>query len=253
MLTLMEQEEIFSCDYHVHSEFSPCSEDMNIKEIAKISKDKNIQVTITDHSYVFYMNDISKFSERGVEKTLDRKRAMAKIEKYIENMRKFDINIGSELDILPSGEILFEKDFYDELYVRLGAIHSLDSICRKRSNNEIIEEFKRQNTIFINSGVDIIAHPFRILESNGIYVDESLISWLVKQAYPTAALEVNAHKRIPETDVKMVRKCYEFGTKISIGTDSHRMSELLDFSYHKKVLLNSRINDIGELVFRKEN
>ena len=88
MLTLMEQEEIFSRDYHVHSEFSPCSEDMNIKEIAKISKDKNIQVTITDHSYVFYMDDISKFSERGVEKTLDRKRARAKIEKYIENMKR---------------------------------------------------------------------------------------------------------------------------------------------------------------------
>ena len=253
MLTLMEQKEIFSREYHVHSEFSPCSEDMNIKEIAQISKDKNIQVAITDHSYVFYMDDISKFSERGVEKTLDRTRARGKIKKYIENMRKFDINIGSELDILPSGEILFEKDFYDELYVKLGAVHYLDSIHSKRSYNEIIEEFKRQNTIFINSGVDIIVHPFRILESNGIYVDESLISWLAKEAYPAVALEVNSHKKIPETDVKMVRKCCEFGTKISIGTDSHRMSELLDFSYHKKVLLNSRVNNIGKLVFRKEN
>ena len=249
----MEEKEIFSCDYHVHSEFSPCSEDMNIKQIARISKDKNIQITITDHSFVFYMGDISKFSERGVEKTLDRKKARGKIKKYIEDMKKIDIKIGSELDILPSGEILFERDFYDELYVRLGAIHYLDSIYRKRSYNEIIEEFKRQNTIFINSGVNIIAHPFRILESNGIYVDESLISWLAKQAYPTVALEVNTHKQIPETDVEMVRKCYEYGTKISIGTDSHRMSELLDFSYHKKVLLDSRINGIGKLVFRKEN
>ncbi len=32
--------DIFSCDYHVHSEFSPCSEDMDIREIQRFTGDE---------------------------------------------------------------------------------------------------------------------------------------------------------------------------------------------------------------------
>ena len=243
---------MFLHDYHVHSEFSPCGENVNIKEIAKMSKEKSIEVTITDHSYLFYTDAISSFFCKGIAKALDREAAKEKIVDYLENMKKFDVRIGSELDILPSGDILFEPDLYDKLYVRLGAIHYLDSVHNRKRYNEIIEEFKRQNMIFIDSGVDIIAHPFRILKSNEIDIDDSLISWLARQARPEVALEINAHKKIPELDVKMARKCYEHGTKISIGTDSHRMSELFNFSYHRKVLLDSGISDIEKLIFRKE-
>lgn len=243
---------IFLRDYHVHSEFSPCSEDTSIEKIAKISKEKDIEVTVTDHSYVFYIGKILKFSEKGIENKLDRTAARKRIMEYLEDRKKLRINIGIELDVLPNGEILFEKELYDKFYVKLGAIHYLDSLHNKRSYGEVIKEFKKQNMMYIDDGVDIIAHPFRILDSNDIHVEESLISWLVKYAYPSTALEVNAHKKFPETDIRMVKKCYQYDTKISIGTDSHRMSELCDFSYHKKIFLDSKINDIERLIFTKK-
>ena len=242
---------VFSYDYHVHSEFSPCSEDMDIREIARLSSEEKVEVTITDHSYRFYLDSMARFSERGIEKTLDRTAARHEIMDYMERMKRFDINIGAEIDMLPCGEMLFEDDLFDGLHVKLGAIHYLDSIQKGKSRDEIIEEFKRQNLAFIDTGVDIIAHPFRILGSNGIDVDESLILWLIKHARGKAALEVNAHKKFPGLDVEMVRKCCEYGTQVSIGTDSHRMAELFDFSYHRKIFEDSGIDDIEKFVFKK--
>jgi DNA polymerase (family 10) len=241
--------DIFSCDYHVHSEFSPCSEDTNIREIARLSSEKKVEITITDHSYRFYLDSMARFSERDIEKTIDRTAARRNIMNYMEKMKRFNVNIGSEIDILPCGEMLFENDILDSLHVKLGAVHYLDSIHNGKNYDEVIEEFKKLNLAFINAGVDIIAHPFRILGSNGIDVDESLILWLTKHARGKAALEVNAHKKFPELDVKMVRKCCEYGTQVSIGTDSHRMAELFDFSYHRKIFEDSGADNIEKVIF----
>lgn len=241
--------DIFSCDYHVHSEFSPCSEDMDTGEIARLSSEKKVKVTITDHSYRFYLDSMARFSEKDIEKTIDRTAARQNIMNYIEKMKKFDVNIGVEIDILPCGEMLFEDEFIESLHARLGSIHYLDSIQNEKSRDEIIEEFKKQTLTFIEAGVDIIAHPFRILGSNGIDVDESLILWLIKHARGKTALEVNAHKKFPELDVKMVRKCCEYGTQIAVGTDSHRMAELFDFSYHRKIFEDSCADNIEKVIF----
>jgi histidinol phosphatase-like PHP family hydrolase len=55
------------------------------------------------------------------------------------------------------------------------------------------------------------------------------------------AMELNGHYVVP-TDIDMLQACVEFGVPISVGTDSHAIKEIGDFSYHLMTIDEAGLN-----------
>ena len=86
-------------------------------------------------------------------------------------------------------------------------------------------------------GMEVLAHPYRLLLAENVPVTEQLHAWTVRCAAEHGfALEINSHKPFVECDLEMIRVAAEAGVPLAIGTDTHRWSEFGDFSYHVHIL-----------------
>ena len=238
-------------DCHTHSELSPCAEDITLEKSASFAKRNNLHFVVSDHSYVFYFNKgiRRKAEEKGInlftdkegieifrqirkEKRQEIKENILKHHQKIMSYRNEGAIPGVEIDILSNGQLVFEEEFMGKFPALIGGLHYL-----KVEKDNFEKRFKSQILSFMGQGINLLAHPFRILLSKGLLIKDSLIFWTVEKAKEyNVALEVNSHFRFPEIDKKMCKWCIKKGVKIAISTDSHRVSEFGDFSYHYKML-----------------
>ena len=167
-----------SFDSHVHSPYSACCEDITFEKLRKKAKEKNIDYAITDHSTHLYFPRKLAWSlhNKDFKKLFAEYRDYGrdKIKRYIEDVKANGPMVGIELDIYSDGTLVFEEDLFDELDIVIGSIHYLSSLVQKQSTDEIIREFRDLTERIISSGcIDILGHPFRILELNNISPGQS--------------------------------------------------------------------------------
>ena len=234
-------------DCHVHTEFSSCAEDVTLEGYAEFARTSEMVFAVTDHSahlfyppdhaWGFWTDDAIPLYEANLE--AGRKR----IELYLRQVRRVQCGgmiVGTELDVLPDGRLVFPEDLLSGLEVVLGAVHSLPSLRRKRPLDEVVAEYKFQARALADAGMDILAHPFRCLLGEDYPAPEALVRWLVEFAADAGfALEINSHKQFPDTDLSMAVQALEAGVTLATGTDTHRRSEFGDFSYHADILTRS--------------
>lgn len=250
-------------DCHVHTaDFSCCGEDITVEKLVDFVKNNNVDIAITDHSaHLYYEREIcwSLSKDNNIELFEERcEQGRRKIEEYLDKaqvLRKYGSLVGTELDILPDGQFMFEDSLLGELDLILGAVHFLPAQKQKLSASKIIEQWKWETEEFMKFGVDVLAHPFRILylAKNQHLIDDLLICWLVQKAQLyDVALELNPHYQCQEPDRKMLAQCLEKGVKVAIGTDAHRYNELGTFSYHNDLFANAdgSINKVEDLLFK---
>jgi len=231
-------------DCHTHTEFSSCAEDVSLRGYVEIAETTTQQFAITDHSaQIFYPPDqpwgfwgdqvyeLFEASREGGRKRLDG---------YINTIRDAQCGgmlVGTELDVLPDGRKVFPDDLLKTLDLITGAVHSMPTLRDERPIDEVYDEFRFQVTALAGHGMDVLVHPFRLLLSGDVPVNDELLEWTVQTAAERGfALEINSHKQFPEHDLAMVRRALDLGVTIAIGTDSHRTEEFGDFSYHEQIL-----------------
>jgi histidinol phosphatase-like PHP family hydrolase len=90
---------------------------------------------------------------------------------------------------------------------------------------------------FIQSPMDIMAHPFRVFRRSGLDTPEELFPVMAKllKKHDVAA-ELNFHTNEPPP--KFVEICLNEGVNLSLGSDSHNLYEVGEFHPHLE-LLNS--------------
>jgi len=231
-------------DCHVHSEFSDCGEDVTLQGYADFARTSDMIFAITDHSaHLFYPPDKpwSFWTDQAVplyEANIEVGRE--RIERYLGLVRELQCGgmlVGTELDVLPDGRLVFPEDLLSDLEVVVGAVHSLPTLRHGHPLAEVVAEYKLQAQILADAGMDVLAHPFRVMLNEEYPVPDELIEWVVVLARSTGfALEINSHKRFPEEDLAMIRLALEAGVTLATGTDTHRWSEFGDFSYHAEML-----------------
>ncbi|MFH0964085.1 MAG: hypothetical protein V2A58_08730 [Planctomycetota bacterium] len=145
--------------------------------------------------------------------------------------------IGIELDVIHDGRFVIPDGRLADFYPVVGAVHFLLSASRKRPFREIEEEFRRQVSWFAErGGIDVLAHPFRVLAQDEIPVSDALVEWVVKRASEGGlALEINSHKQLFELDVRLAAEAMKAGALTAVGTDAHEPREFGEFSYHEMV------------------
>ncbi len=232
------------CDCHTHSEFSACAEDVTLAGYAERARDTSLHFAITDHSaQVFYPPDQrwGFWSDDAVE-IFERCRPQGRrrIIEYVAAVRaaqRGNMLVGTELDVLPDGRIVFPEGVLGSLDVVLGAVHAMPTLRHERPLDEIRAEFRFQVEALADHGMEVLVHPYRLLLAADVPVGAELIEWTVRCAAERGfALEINSHKTYAEHDLAMVRAAVEAGVPLAVGTDTHRWSEFGDFSYHVEIL-----------------
>jgi putative hydrolase len=133
-----------------------------------------------------------------------------------------------EIDIDSTGKTVIKDDVKDRLEVKLGAVHYLGSI---NDQNKRESEFIALSHDLIKSGIDILAHPFRIFRRNRLNTPERLfepIAWMLKEN--NVAAEINFHTDVPA--IEFVKICLRHGVKFSFGSDAHNLAMIGEFHPH---------------------
>ena len=231
-------------DYHVHSEYSYCATDNTVERvIARNAELGIVEFCFADHSGQFYYPAEDFWTGRYVRDpaSFDRQRDWGnrRLEAYfqhVERARTNGMHVGLELDCLPDGSWVLDPIWADRLEFRLGAVHAVPELGRDVSRREVVlEEFVRQTCGLIETGIQVLAHPIRLLRHCKIPTTREAVLPIIRCAVQNGvALEMNGHHHAP--DPAFFRLALDEGAKISLGTDSHALHELGDFTAHQRVL-----------------
>ena len=201
-------------DLHMHTVWSDGAH--SIQEMAHAALEKGYShIAITDHS---------QFLKVANGLTVERLKEQHKQIKELNNSLDIHVFTGTEMDILPNGELDFSDDVLKEIDFVIASIHS--SFQQKE---EVIME--RLKSALFNPHVDLIAHPTgRVIgRRDGYAVDvKQLIEWAVESG---TALELNASPERLDLSAEWIRLAAERGARISINTDAHHKDRLAYIRY----------------------
>lgn len=244
-------------DMHVHTPLAYCSENMSMRSALEIAELEGLEkVAFTEHSGHLYFplkcywgGEKSKwfesFPESG-ETQVDRTDLYFNLFHGLDPDRYFQ---GMELDVDSQGNIVVKNGIRERLEVTLGAVHVLSKNLTAEKRNE---QFFLLAKNLITSGIDILAHPFRVFSWDGAEEKpEALFDPIVKLLKENrVAAEINFHHNQP--DPVFTRKCIDAGVKIAFGSDSHNLYEVGFFQPHLRFLREIGYNgDLQDILFQK--
>ncbi|MDD4954843.1 MAG: DNA polymerase/3'-5' exonuclease PolX [Candidatus Omnitrophica bacterium] len=196
-------------DFHVHSKYSDGV--ASIAEIAKELQEFDYEYTaICDHSQGLKIaGGLSK------EEVYEKLKELGKVNKK----SKIRLLSGTEVDITSEGTLDYPESILKEFDVVVAAIHSGFKQTKEQLTKRIIAACKNKYT-------NIIAHPTGRLwgarEAYDIDIDEVCRAAADNQV----ALEINCYpNRLDFNDINVMR-AKKHGVKLSLGTDSHQLSQL---------------------------
>jgi histidinol phosphatase-like PHP family hydrolase len=237
-------------DCHFHTDLSYCSEGgMTLDFIAdSIEKIEHLDgIAVTDHSFALYFPEniaweweymhnsavYDKFIERG-NSNLDT--YLTSIEKY----RERNILPGLETEIMHDGRFTFDLSFRSRIDILIGSVHFLP-LPQNASKSEIMNVWHKNTMQLLNSGIDILGHPFRWI-SKYVPVSDNLIKEIVHEAkLNNVAIEFNSHFEI-DTDSRMIDEVIKQDVPLALSSDSHNQNETGDFSYQLNLLAQKKLS-----------
>ena len=197
-------------DLHCHSDYSDGA--ATLGEIAAAGKKKGYQyILITDHSKSLHI--ASGLSEERLH------RQLVAIDALNAKLKGFRLLRGSEVDILPDGSLDMSDGLLKRLDIVCIAVHSRFKMKRDEMTKRVIRAME-------NPHANILAHPTgRLIATRDAF--EIDMEEVIRAAARTGtAIEINAHPARLDLDAKNCRVASEAGVMITIGTDTHVISEL---------------------------
>jgi len=228
-------------DTHVHSELAYCGENVSVSAAIPLAKEFGLAgMGFSEHSGQLYYDERSYWAgqwfEEGIAGAKDADNRMPGYLSLIEDHRSPGVSFGLEVDYDAAGKPLLRPEHRGQFDHLIGSIHRLPSLYSPSVRREILEdEFMGLLEQLVKDGIDIVAHPFRVLRRGGLPVSERLFrpaaTLLRKHG---VAMEINFHNNQPP--VEFVRLCLEMGIRFSLGSDSHNLCEIGEFADHLQLL-----------------
>ncbi len=224
-------------DFHIHTPFAYCSENMNVPDALRMANASNVDsIQFSEHSGQLYFSAAdywpghALWKDRGTGAGFPVRNRMDDFLAMIRKEREHhEFRFGFELDVDADGNILLEDRIREQCTgYRLGAVHFLEN---GKDYELAKKEFLFRTEALLKSGIEILAHPFRVFRRKGFPIPQELfepVSDLLRQ-YGTAA-EINYHTNDPEEEFFV--SCAKKGVKISLGSDSHNLYETAFFLPH---------------------
>jgi histidinol phosphatase-like PHP family hydrolase len=114
------------------------------------------------------------------------------------------------------------------------------------------DEFLNLTASLVRSKIDILAHPFRVLNHANIKIPNSLFDAVIRLLKENdVAAEINFHTDSPSSE--FFRRCLVAGIKLSLGSDAHNLYEIGEFTPHLALLRASGFDgDLNEILLNPE-
>jgi len=246
-------EQLGLVDTHVHTQFAYCGENVSIERDLAFADVFGLRgLRVTEHSGQLYFNADTfwnaRFLDQGVRAAKADDRRM---DAYFDALRDAgcpDNAIGLEVDCDAHGRaVLLEKDRTRATFFN-GAIHYLPELRKPdRDLHRAEDEYLAVLGPFLATGIDVLAHPFRVFRRAKAPVPERLFRPVIEllRAVGVAA-EINFHSQEPSAD--FVTMCLENGVKLALGSDAHNLYEIGELWPHLRLLeacgFNGDLDDI---------
>lgn len=242
-------------DCHVHSQMAYCSENMDVRTGLSLGRDFGLAgLSFTEHSGHLYASKDDYWSRRCLDPSFKLSASDRRVEAYLELLEMAGCEgcqRGLELDCRYDGSLLADPGDLAKFPFKTGAVHSLKSLKGSLSDlSAAKEEFLRMNAALLSSGIDVLAHPFRVFARAGVQPPEDLYAPLIKMLKDAgAAAELNFHTNDP--DAKFISLCAESGVKVALGSDAHNLYEIGEFHPHLSLLAEAgvRTDEFADMLF----
>lgn len=242
-------------DWHVHTEFAYCSQNMQIRRAIETGNAIGLEkINFVEHSgQLYFPPDIfwsGAFMEDGVDSA---RQEDCRIEDFLRISTDSGLlpsNRGLEVDCDFRGRPVLRPEDAERVAFMIGATHWLPSTRGQESfdKNTAGRELLTILSHFLSHRLTALAHPFRVFARVDItppdWVYPEVVRLLKKH---NVAAELNFHNQTPPAE--FVELCLNEGVKLSLGSDSHNLAEIGFFNPHLKLLSDlgvgtSEINDV---------
>jgi len=230
-------------DNHCHTEFAYCAENITIKSALKKAEFLGLDhICFTEHAAQLYLSAKDYWSGRFFFQPNSIKNpgnsGVNRMESYRRKFLKFGSllgKIGLEVEVDRNGKLALLPEDENGWDLLIGALHYLLPEDLNGGTRQLNRRFLWACESLLKNEIDVLAHPFRFFRRHDLAVPRTLyrpLSKMLKELKVSA--ELNFHTDEPNLD--FFRICLEEGVKISLGTDSHNILEVADFSAHLEFL-----------------
>lgn len=197
-------------DFHAHTKHSDGSD--SVEDMILAAKKLGYEyIAITDHSKSERI--AHGLSEDAMLEHIKRIRSAAKKAKGIV------VLAGSEVDILPNGELDYSSSLLRKFDIVVASVHSRFKSSREEMTSRILAALE-------NPYIDILGHPSGRRIGRREPYDADFRKIFEKAAEKKVYLEINAHPERSDLDDLKVMEAKRHGCKFAIDTDAHNTSGL---------------------------
>lgn len=226
-------------DYHVHSPFAYCSENMDVALSLALAKEFGLAgLSLTEHSGQLYFSRETFWAAAFLRDGIDTVRGSHnRMPDYLALAHEFcpPAYLGLEIDSDYSGNPVVRQEAWDQTQIRIGSIHWLDELKKPEPEidlNVAAEEMLGRLSRFVGCGIQILAHPLRVFRR---WPDSDLPPNLIPGILTLlrehgVAAEINFHVQM--TSPEFLSACVQTGVGVVFGSDSHNLFEVGEFSPH---------------------
>jgi len=209
-------------DLHVHSQFSPCAEDVTIEKNAEKALRKGVRIlAITDHGVVKRPPWLAQYFHE-----------LEKVRKRYEG--KIVILSGMEVDILDDGQPAVAGDILRSLDIVIGSVHRVNA-------TEPLESWYNKVKKALERGwLHVLAHPTDAGWRKINPPVEQALELLDIAKSQGIAVEMNSHHRDPQ--LGFLKLAVKTRVKITPNSDAHNLREVADHTWHIKALKRAKID-----------
>ena len=248
------QDRMALADAHVHTQFAYCSENMSMEKALELADLFGLaDIAFTEHSGQLYFNEKEYWSGRyfreGVAGAVESDNRMADYFAAVTKRQHRNAMAGLEVDCDFQGNPVLLPADHDRARVQIGAVHRLSELDRSDPDEgRAGEEFLGILSRFLRSGIQVLAHPFRVFGRAGLDAPASLFEPTVELLRENkVAAEINFHTNEPPP--KFARLCLDRGVELSFGSDAHNLYEVGEFAPHLALLESCGFDgDLGEIL-----
>ena len=176
------------------------------------------------------------FLEEGVETQAGRDRRMDAYFEAVAVAHGFPVRIGLETDCDFQHRPVLEDRDRRRAEILIGAVHHVPELMKEKPDPaKAQEEYMAALRDYLGSGLQVLAHPFRVFRRAKLEVPVELFGPVADllRAHGVAA-EINYHTNDPAAD--FMRCCIERGVRLALGSDAHNLCEVGEFEPHLQLL-----------------
>ncbi|MFA6292602.1 MAG: metallophosphoesterase [Victivallales bacterium] len=235
--SLCMPEELHLTDYHVHTRFAYCNENMDVGKALELATLFKLElISFSEHSSHLYFN-IEDYRNRLYHRNIiPAVNSETRIDEYFSELDRYSgqkFMRGLEIDIDYLGKPVVRAEDLKRANLRIGAVHYMEAATG--DNSAITDEFMYQTRSILSADIDILAHPFRVFLRRKLPPPKELyipVAEMLKES--GTAAEVNFHTNTPDPEFFLA--CIERGVEIAFGSDAHNLYEVGEFYPHLELI-----------------